>query len=478
MEPHCADCRHYLARALICGNIAIERTFITNATMNNITQALARLIVKSQPRDIPEDVFHAAERCVLHWLGCSIAGSRQQSVECALAAVDELSGPRLATVLGRRERLDIAHAAFINGVSADVLSFTDTHPATLIHAGGVIGPAALALAERGNVAGRDFLHAVVLGFEVACRVGLAIYPWHYARGWHITGTAGIFGATAAAGKLLGLDEQRMVWALGIAATQSAGLREMFGSMSKNLHIGRAAQNGLLAVLLAAKNFTSSEHGLEAPRGFAHVLGESPDLAAITAGFGQRFEILQNTYKPFPCGVVIHPIIEGCASLATAHGIDPQAVRRIALRCNPFVIELTGKQKPTNTLEAKLSVYHAAAVAVVARRAGQREFSLDCITDPRVLALREKVTVTADPQIREDETYVAIELADGKTLDVHIDHVVGSTEKPMSDRDIQEKFRGLTEPLLPRAQVDGLIKACGDLRNLDAAAVIARLAAVA
>jgi len=208
--------------------------------MADITRQLAALIVRSRPDAIPEPVVRAAKSCILHWIGCSVGGSREPSVDCALAAVDELSGPRNATVLGRSERLDMAHAAFINGVSADVLSFSDTHPATLIHPGGVIGSATLPLAERGRVTGREFLHAFLIGYEVAARIGLAIYPWHYARGWHITGTAGIFGAAAAAGKLLGLDEQRMTWALGIAATQSAGLREMFGSMSKNLHIGRAA----------------------------------------------------------------------------------------------------------------------------------------------------------------------------------------------------------------------------------------------
>src|SRR4051812_44887373 len=292
----------------------------TPALAPEVTRTLAKFIVASQPGDIPETVTHEARRALLHWIGCSLGGCRHEATETALAAFGEFSGAREATVIGRTERADILLAALLNGISADVLGFSDTHLKTVIHPGGVVGPAILALAERTQTSGRDFLHAFVLGIEVACRVGLTVYPWHYARGWHITGTAGTFGAAAAAGKLLRLDEQRMTWALGIAATQAAGLREMFGTMSKSLHGGRAAQNGLSAALLARKGFTSSEASIEAPRGFANVLGEQPDLGQLTAELGTRFEVSQNTYKPFPCGVVIHPVIEGCIALRNQHAI--------------------------------------------------------------------------------------------------------------------------------------------------------------
>ena len=442
--------------------------------MTGVTQALARYIVNARPADVPAPVEREAKRCLLHWIGCSIGGSREASVEVALAAVQDIAGTGAASVLGRSEKLDLAHAAFINGVSADVLSFSDTHPATLIHAGGVIGSAALAAAERTPTSGRDFLNALVVGFETACRVGLAIYPWHYNRGWHITGTAGIFGAAAAAGKILGLDEQRMVWALGIAATQSAGLREMFGSMCKNLHIGRAAQNGLTSALFAAKGFTSSSQSLEAPRGFTRVLGDNPDLDRITRDLGQTFEIVHNTYKPYPCGVVIHPIIEGCVDLAAEHDLKATDIRSVALRCNPLVVELCGKERPAVTLEAKLSVYHSAAAALVARRMTDLEYRSEYINRPDVLALRDKVKVTSDASIREDETEVTVELGSGERHTSHVDHVIGSAERPMSDADMEQKFRGLTEPVLPRSQIDRLIDSCRNVTGLDDAAVLAQL----
>jgi len=441
-----------------------------------VTRTLARYVVGAQPADIPDAVTHEARRALLHWLGCSLGGCRHEAVEAALATFGEFSGPREATVLGRGESVDILLAALLNGISADVLGFSDTHLKTVIHAGGVIGPAVLALAERTRVSGKDFLHAFLLGIEVACRVGLAVYPWHYARGWHITGTAGTFGAAAAAGKLLGLNEQRMTWALGIAATQAAGLREMFGSMCKSLHGGRAAQNGLSAALLARNGFTSTECAIEAPRGFAHVLGEQPNLGAITAGLGTTFEVLQNTYKPFPCGVVIHPVIDGCITLKAAHAIDAAAIRRVVLRVNPLVLELCGRKTPATTSEAKLSVYHSAAAATIAGRMTEQEYAPACYAEPAIVALREKVAATADATIREDEADVVIEFADGTSLHHHVDYVTGSTQRPMSDADIETKFRGLATPVLTAAKIEQLIDACWSITQTDDAAVLARLAA--
>ncbi len=234
-----------------------------------VTRTLARYLVQSRYEDIPGPIRHEAARALLNWAGCAIGSARHETVECALAALGEFSGPPQAGLLGRSERLDVLHAALINGISSHVLDFDDTH-ARAVHPSAPVLPAILALAEWRHLSGADLVHAFVLGVETECRIGLSVFPEHYNVGWHITGTAGVFGAAAAAGKLLGLDERQMTWALGIAATQSAGLREMFGSMCKSLHPGRAAHNGLTAALLAQQNFTSSERAIEAPRGFAHV----------------------------------------------------------------------------------------------------------------------------------------------------------------------------------------------------------------
>ena len=438
-----------------------------------VTRELARWLVGSRPADIPQAARKEAVRSVLNWVGCAVGGSHHETVDRALAALSPFSGPPQATVLGRADRLDILHAALMNGISSHVLDYDDTHLKTIIHPAGPVASAILSLAERQPVTGADFVQAFVLGVEAECRIGRAVYPWHYDAGWHITGTAGVFGAAAAAGKLLGLSEQQMTWALGIAATQSSGFREMFGTMCKPFHPGRAAQNGLSSALLAARNFTSSEKGIEAPRSFAYVMSPKRDLGVLTHGLGQTWEISANTYKPFACGIVIHPIIDGCIQLRNEHKLTAEGIQRIDLRVNPLVLELTGKQTPATGLEGKFSVYHASAAAIIRGAGGEQEFSDALVRDPAVVALRGRVTATPDPGVREDEAYVTVFLQDGRRLDRHIAHAIGSLERPMSDRDLEAKFLGLSRGILSAGQAEKLIALCWSIQDLQEVGELAR-----
>src|SRR5262245_20856391 len=280
----------------------------------DVTRSIARYAIATRPDELPPAVRQEACRTLLNWVGCAVGGSRHQTLDAAIAALAPFSGPPQASVLGRRERMDILHVALMNGISSHVFDFDDTHLKNVIHPAGPVVSSLLALSELRPLSGKDFLTAMVLGIEIECRIGNAVYPAHYDRGWHITGTAGVFGSAAASGRILGLSEQQMVWALGLAATQPVGLREMFGSMTKAFHPGRAAQNGLTAALLAARNFTSSEAGIEGKSGWANVLSTARNYAEITENHGKSYEILINTYKPFACGVVIHPAIDACIQL--------------------------------------------------------------------------------------------------------------------------------------------------------------------
>jgi 2-methylcitrate dehydratase PrpD len=443
--------------------------------MTDTTRALAAWVANARLADMPAPVVHEAKRAMLHWVGCALGGCRTPPVETALATYAEFARTPQASILGRHEKTDVLLAALVNSMSADVLGFSDTHLKTVLHPGGVVGPAILALAQRSRVSGADLLLAFLLGLEVTCRIGIGVYRWHYGRGWHITGTVGTFGAAAAASRVLGLDEERTTWALGIAATQAAGLREGFGSMCKSLNPGRAAENGLSAALLAAKGYTSTPSGIEGRRGFAHVLGDQPDLAAITDGLGTRFELLANTYKPFPCGIVIHPLIDGCIRIASNHTLDTTTIRRVALRVHPLVVDLTGRPSPRIRSEAKLSAQHSAAAALRHGRVTELEYAEAIVHDPEIVRLRSVVELLPEAGIREDEAHVAIELVDGRTLECHVDHVVGSEQSPMSDADIATKVRGLADGVLAPAQCEQLIDACWGIANLPDAAQIARLA---
>src|SRR3954470_18874163 len=267
-----------------------------------VAQEVARYAVNATLDDAPAAVHHEALRSILNWLGCALGGSRHAAVERALAAGLPFSGGSQCTLLGRRERTDALNAALINGLSAHVLDFDDTHLRTLLHPSVPVASALLALAERQLMSGRDFLRAFIVGVEIECRVANAIWFAHNAH-WYITGTAGVFGAAGAVARVLGLDETQTTHALGIACAQAAGTREMAGTMTKAFIHGRAAQNGLLAALLAQQGFTASQSSLEGPHGFVNVLAPECDLAALTAGLGETYEILANSYKPYACGVV-------------------------------------------------------------------------------------------------------------------------------------------------------------------------------
>lgn len=444
--------------------------------MSAVTQQLARFVVASRWNDMPLMVRHEAERAILNWLACALGGCRDTTIERLLAALREFSGQPQATLLGRGERLDVLNAALVNAVSSNVLDFDDTHLSTVIHPTVPVASAVFALVEHVPLTGAQLLHAFILGVEAECRIGHAVSPEHYDLGWHITSTCGVFGAAVACGKLLQLSAQQMTWALGIAATQAAGLTVVLGSMSKCFNMGHAARNGLAAALLAAKDFTSSERGLEAPRGFAHVLSPSSDLDAIVDGLGTRWELMQNAYKPYPCGVVVHPVIDACLELKSEHHISSDAIERVHLRVHPLVLGLTGNAAPVTGLEAKLSTPHCAAAALVYGKVGVDEFADACVGEPAVVALRARVSLQLDASVDKDAADVCITLNDGRKLEKTIAHALGSLERPMSDAQLETKFRALAAAQFAPPAVDRLIRQCWSLAQLPDAGALARACA--
>ena len=439
-----------------------------------IAREFARYLVASRLDAVPQSVQLEAVRSVLNWAGCAVGGSRHEAIDRALAAIAPISGPAQASVLGRTERTDIAHAALINGMSAHVLDFDDTHLRTLLHPSVPVASALLALAERQPMSGAEFLHAFILGVEIECRIANAIYFAHNTD-WYITGTAGVCGAAAGTGKALGLDEGRLACAIGIACAQAAGMREMAGTMTKSFIHGRAAQNGLLAALLAAQGFTGAESALEGKHGFFAVMAQHCDLSQIVSGLGETFEITLNTYKPYACGVVAHPVIEACIRLHEAHGVRADDVESITLEVHPKALELAGIKTPPSGLKSKWSLYHSAAVALVDGAAGEHQYTDARVHDPAVAILRERVVAQPNSQFAEVEARATCRLKDGRSLTQYIDKVIGSSERPMSDRDLEEKVAGLCEGILSPQRARTLIAACRALPTLAAAGSVARAA---
>ena len=447
-----------------------------------ITQILAQFVATHPSKGWSDAVDHEAHRTFLNWFGCAVGAAQHESAHAALAAVQLLQPAPQASVLGRTEKVDMASAALINGITSHTFDFDDTHLKTIIHPAGPVASAILALAEHmgssgampGNFTGRALIDALVIGIDVACRVGNAMYPDHYDRGWHITGSTGTLGAAAACARLLQLDVHKTAMALGIAASQPVGMREQFGSMTKPFHPGGAARAGLMSALLASQGFTASPKAIEAPRGMMQTISLKNDWSEITHELGQRFEISFNSYKPFACGIVIHPSIDACAQLR-AQGVTPDQIERIELKVHSLVLELTGKKEPQDGLQAKFSVYHGCVAGLTMGQATEDEYHDAFVTHPDNVALRRKVVATVDDSIDEASADVTAVLKDGRSVHIFVKHAIGSLENPMTDAMLEAKFHGLSDPVLGQAKTNALIAACWavsqttDLRALTALA---------
>jgi 2-methylcitrate dehydratase PrpD len=411
-----------------------------------VTRLLARHIAHARFADLPEAAVAAGRRGVLDWLGCALAGSRHATLDILAAVMQELNGQPQATVLGRRSKAGLLEAATINGQMGHVLDYDDTHMGgVVLHASSPVLAALLALSETRTVSGSEVLLAYACGFEAGVRVGQAS-PGHHRGGWHLTGTLGTFAASAAAARLLGLDEQQTVHALGIAGTQAGGMQQNRGTMCKSFHAGKAASNGILAAKLAQRGFDSSAQIVEGNRGFCRIYSDVAAPQALVDELGKRWEITRNGHKPYACGVVLHPAIDALIRLRKAHAIDPATVTQIALRVHPLVLAITAVVEPRTGLKSKFSISHCAAVALHDGAAGTAQYTDEKALDPAITALRLKTAAVADESLRNDEAHATV-VADGKTYEFHVDHATGTVDNPMDDAAIQEKFLANAEPVI-------------------------------
>ncbi len=424
-----------------------------NEPAMRVTRRLCDYLAAARFHDLPGAAVHAAHRGVLDWLGCALAGSHQPAVDRLIAVLQEVGGERPeATVLGRKLKLGVLDAAMANGQMGHALDYDDTHlGGTILHASSPVLAALLALCDHKTTTGTDFLLAYACGFEAGVRSGQAS-PGHHKGGWHITGTLGSIAAGAAAGKLLGLNAQQMIHAIGIAATQAAGMQQNRGTMCKYLHAGRAASSGVLAGLLAQRGFDSSEEIIEGERGFCRIYSHIAAPELLVDGLGARWEILSNGHKPYACAAVLHPVIDAMIEIGSRGPVDPGKVSAIELTVNPHVISISGVAEPQSGMQSKFSVYHSAAVALLDGAAGIAQYTDQRALDPLVIMLRRKVRVTVDESLRKDQATASVVVA-GEKRQSTIEHASGTVDNPMSDGAIEAKFMANAEPVigLERAQ---------------------------
>ena len=439
-----------------------------------VTRHLAQFVAETEWDALTTPVVHQAKRALVNFFAVALTGCREPAIETSLQSLTAFSGGRQATIIGRGERLDALSAAFLNAASANVLDFCDTHVPTVIHPTAPLAPALFALGELERVSGHDLILAFVLGAEIECRIGLAMSPSHYRRGWHITATCGVFGAAAGSGKLLALKAEPMICALGLAATQAAGLCECLGTPAKSVHVGNAARNGLWSALLAAQGLAGPAEPLTGGQGYFHALAETPQLSVLTDGFGDSWEIMKTAFKPYPCGFVVHPVLDCVIDWRRAH--RDATVEKVTVTGNPLLAARTDRPNISTSGQSQVSVQHAVSAALVTGRAGVEQFGEACVNDPRVVALRGKVEVKRDESFTTTAAAVEIATADGERHKLHQRAARGSEDNPMTDRDLEDKLREAAAHALPRNDIAALIEAiwtlddCADIGKVTALAV--------
>jgi 2-methylcitrate dehydratase PrpD len=414
-----------------------------------MTRQLAGFLAAARFEDLSPETVEHTQRAVLDWLGSALAGSIEPPARMAQGVAAGLGTSNDATVFSAGRR-SAAGAAFANGVASHILEFDDVHKGSTLHPAAPVIPAVLAVAEREHASGRDFLLAVALGYDAALRIGEAVNPSHY-RFWHPTGTAATFGAAAAAGRLVKLTPELMVDALGSAGTQAAGLWEFNadGAMSKHLHPGKAAMNGVLAADLARAGFTSATRILEGERGFLRAMSTSCNASAITAGLGTHWKIAENCYKLHACCGHTHTAIDAALELRSS-ALGRIAAVRIATYGPGF--EIVREPNPRTPYQAKFSIAYCVAAALVEGRVGLAQFSADRfgakgVRDPAVGALVRHTTVTVadDLTARYPAAWPArieIALHDGTVLRGAADYPRGNPENPVSTVALEDKFAAL------------------------------------
>jgi len=449
--------------------------------MVSVTRQLADLLANTSYADLPKETLDATRRSILDWLGSALAGSVEWPARIAQRIAAQLGTSDQATVFGA-ERASAAAAAFANGVASHILELDDVHKGSTLHAAAPIIPAALAIAEREHASGCSFVAAVALGYEAAFRVGEAVNPSHY-RFWHPTGTAATFGAAAAAGSLLRLKTEQMQHALGTAGTQASGLWEFNadGAMSKHLHPGKAALNGVLSADLARAGFTGASRILEGERGFFRATSVTHDASRITDGLGERWKIQENCFKLHSCCGHTHTAIDVALQLRAQqnwHGQDALAhIAEIHIETYGPGYEIVKELSPCSPFQAKFSIAYCVAAALLEGRVGLEQFSDDRFqsgtTQDSVSALLRQVRVTVEQDLTHKypaawPARVTLILHDGCKLTGASDFPRGNPENPVSTAELEEKFRSLIEPRFgARTVIAGLralehLEACEDM----------------
>lgn len=445
-----------------------------------ITQEIASYVARTRYRDIPSDVISLALGFILDGLGVAIAGSTDECARIVQRQIRQMSGRSESSILGTASLAPAPKAALANGVAGHAMDYDDTQLSTskeavyglLTHPTTPVLAAVLALGQKHKSTGAEFLLAYVLGVEVECRIADAINPRHYQSGFHSTATMGGLGAAMAAGKILHLKEPQLLTTLGIAASMASGLRENFGTMTKPLHAGRAAENGVTAALLACDGFTAAPNILEAGRGFFHAMAGGYEENKIKGCLGSPYFMKEPgiSIKPYPSGSLSHPAQDLVLDLVKDNDVKAKDIERIEVGTNSNVPNALIYPMPKTALEGKFSIPFCMALGVLERKAGIAQFQDRKVRDKNVVDLMKRVTLYVDEELEQlgyDQvrSRVRLKLRDGRIFEGRYDVARGHPTKPMSWSELTEKFRDCAGLVLSPKNIDATIRLVEGFENL-------------
>jgi len=440
----------------------------------SIVDEFAKALLERAARGLGPDEAHETHRTLMNVVGTSLGAMRSREADALVQAAQQLGGAELR-VPGRGELLDRYYVASLIGFAAHFDDFDDTHLETVIHPGASTLGAWYVQGNLEPVSPEVALKAFAMGVESQLRVGMAMTPSHYDDGWHITGTCGVIGAAVAAGFLMNLDQAQLANAIALAAQMTLGHREAFGTPIKPFHAGKAAASGLFAATLARAGMSAGGDCFTGSPNYFSVLAHEHTLDVLAPeSVADRMVLLDNTYKPFPCGIVAHPAIEAGVNLHPRFGDDVESVDKVGVRCNPLVPELMGREMARTGLEARFCAIHGVSVGLLYGRGGLAEFSDEQAENPSVMALRAKTKLEPDEQCPRDAATVTVRWKDGRTESSEVLQAAGSLERPLSDEALLSKFSSLVDAVLPGSSsaISSVALSIGDgVGPIDLAAVI-------
>lgn len=452
--------------------------------MDSLSGKLAAFITGLNYKSLPSEVVHKAKLCLMDTLGAALAGSKMPEALIAKRLAEKLSQKKEATLYTGKGKVGALEAAMANGIMSHVLELDDGNRYAQGHPGVAVIPAVLALGEKEKAKGKDLIPAIVAGYEVFGRVGAGGNPSHFNRGFHTTGTCGTFAAAAAAGRLLKLNASKMVSALGIAGSQAAGLFAFLadGTMTKTLHAGKAAQNGILSAYLAKEGFTGPAYILEDKRGFYRAFADTFNPQRVVEGLGEKYEIM-NTYVKFHASCRhSHPAVDAILDISSRAPLQPQEIERVNVYTYTIAAKLIDGKKVSTPISGKMSLPYAAAVAILRGKVGLGEFKIKVLNDQEVQALMQKIDVYADPELDKmvpDHRGARAEILmkDGTKLTSTILDPKGEPENPGSGNDIYDKFRMLASTVFKTDRVDKLLEKIDGLEKIRDLSELTRLLVV-